>query len=149
MSRGVSGSTEGTHDLHDLCKLSDCFHLAPALALPACWDCCSRYLSCFSRATVSALNDSLQNGPIRIATDYSAYANQYSWNHLADYFWLDQPVYVSFAATHCTYSHLFTGGLASQLQTLMATVSSEHYLRMKKHSRLLQLPTKIRWRPTL
>lgn len=33
-----------------------------------------------------------QNGPIRIEPDYSASANPYSWNQLADTIWVDQPV---------------------------------------------------------
>lgn len=33
-----------------------------------------------------------QNGPIQLQSDYSAKPNQYSWNKLADYFWIDQPV---------------------------------------------------------
>jgi len=37
----------------------------------------------------------LQNGPIQIQGDYSASPNKYSWDKLADYFWIDQPVYVS------------------------------------------------------
>ncbi|EPQ51722.1 alpha/beta-hydrolase [Gloeophyllum trabeum ATCC 11539] len=34
----------------------------------------------------------IENGPIHIANDYSAYANNYSWDTLADYVWIDQPV---------------------------------------------------------
>ncbi|KAK7685721.1 hypothetical protein QCA50_011066 [Cerrena zonata] len=33
-----------------------------------------------------------ENGPIHINGDYSVSGNQFSWNTLADYFWLDQPV---------------------------------------------------------
>ena len=35
-----------------------------------------------------------QNGPIHVASDYSAFPNKYGWNELADYIWIDQPVYV-------------------------------------------------------
>ncbi|TFK39879.1 Alpha/Beta hydrolase protein [Crucibulum laeve] len=38
-----------------------------------------------------------ENGPIRINGDYSASPNQYSWDKLADYFWIDQPVGVGFS----------------------------------------------------
>jgi hypothetical protein len=38
-----------------------------------------------------------QNGPIQIQGDYSASPNKYSWDKLADYFWVDQPVCVA----HC------------------------------------------------
>jgi carboxypeptidase D len=34
----------------------------------------------------------LQNGPIHTAFNGSMYANNYSWNKIADYFWIDQPV---------------------------------------------------------
>ncbi|KIM44598.1 hypothetical protein M413DRAFT_8957 [Hebeloma cylindrosporum] len=39
----------------------------------------------------------LQNGPIQIQGDYSASPNKYSWDKLADYFWIDQPVGVGFS----------------------------------------------------
>ena len=35
-----------------------------------------------------------QNGPLHIANDYSVYSNNYSWDKLADWIWVDQPVYV-------------------------------------------------------
>ncbi|TFK46518.1 alpha/beta-hydrolase [Heliocybe sulcata] len=38
-----------------------------------------------------------ENGPIHIAPDYSAYSNNYSWNGLADYVWIDQPVGTGFS----------------------------------------------------
>ncbi|KAF9525355.1 Alpha/Beta hydrolase protein [Crepidotus variabilis] len=37
------------------------------------------------------------NGPISINGDYSASSNQYSWDKLADYFWIDQPVGVGYS----------------------------------------------------
>ncbi|KAF9525356.1 Alpha/Beta hydrolase protein [Crepidotus variabilis] len=38
-----------------------------------------------------------ENGPININPDYSASSNNHSWNKLADYFWVDQPVGVGYA----------------------------------------------------
>ncbi|KAG5715584.1 Vitellogenic carboxypeptidase [Termitomyces sp. T112] len=38
-----------------------------------------------------------ENGPIRIHPDYSVTSNDYSWNKLADYFWIDQPVGVGYS----------------------------------------------------
>jgi hypothetical protein len=35
-----------------------------------------------------------QNGPIRIATNGTVSANKYSWDKVADYIWIDQPVFV-------------------------------------------------------
>ncbi|KAH0834740.1 Alpha/Beta hydrolase protein [Lanmaoa asiatica] len=35
-----------------------------------------------------------ENGPIQILNNYSATANQYAWTNVADYVWIDQPVYV-------------------------------------------------------
>jgi carboxypeptidase D len=34
----------------------------------------------------------LENGPIHISNDYSIVPNNYSWDKLADYIWIDQPV---------------------------------------------------------
>ncbi|KAH9951151.1 alpha/beta-hydrolase [Amylocystis lapponica] len=42
--------------------------------------------------SASTLGLIYENGPIHIAPDYSAYQNNYSWNSLADYIWIDQPV---------------------------------------------------------
>ncbi|GLB41836.1 putative peptidase S10 family protein [Lyophyllum shimeji] len=38
-----------------------------------------------------------ENGPIRIQPDYQITSNPYSWNKLADYFWVDQPVGVGYS----------------------------------------------------
>ncbi|PFH51848.1 hypothetical protein AMATHDRAFT_58385 [Amanita thiersii Skay4041] len=38
-----------------------------------------------------------ENGPIRIASDYSISSNPHSWNQLADFFWIDQPVGVGYS----------------------------------------------------
>lgn len=38
---------------------------------------------------------SLQNGPLHIREDYTIFSNNLSWHTLADYVWVDQPVYVS------------------------------------------------------
>ncbi|KII85865.1 hypothetical protein PLICRDRAFT_44287 [Plicaturopsis crispa FD-325 SS-3] len=37
-----------------------------------------------------------ENGPVHIQNDYSAVANDKSWNKIADYIWVDQPVGVGF-----------------------------------------------------
>ncbi|KAG8220809.1 Alpha/Beta hydrolase protein [Butyriboletus roseoflavus] len=37
----------------------------------------------------------LENGPIHISNDYSLFENQYAWTTVADYVWIDQPVYVA------------------------------------------------------
>lgn len=67
----------------------------------------------------------LQNGPIRIHPDYSVTSNDYSWNKLADYFWIDQPVYVlRFATFHKMEVHLiFIGALDILPRMPMDTVS--------------------------
>ena len=36
-----------------------------------------------------------QNGPIHISENGSLYENQYAWTNVADYVWIDQPVYVA------------------------------------------------------
>ncbi|KAK2463588.1 hypothetical protein APHAL10511_004339 [Amanita phalloides] len=38
-----------------------------------------------------------ENGPIRINSNYSISPNPYSWDKLADFFWIDQPVGVGFS----------------------------------------------------
>ncbi|TFK74999.1 alpha/beta-hydrolase [Pluteus cervinus] len=38
-----------------------------------------------------------QNGPIRLQSDYGAQPNNYSWDRLADWIWVDQPVGVGFS----------------------------------------------------
>jgi carboxypeptidase C (cathepsin A) len=35
-----------------------------------------------------------ENGPMRIQSDYGMHHNNWSWDGLMDYFWVDQPVYV-------------------------------------------------------
>jgi hypothetical protein len=35
-----------------------------------------------------------QNGPIHISNNYSLFENHYAWSTIADYVWIDQPVYV-------------------------------------------------------
>ena len=36
----------------------------------------------------------LENGPLHIAADGSLVPNNFSWDKLVDYVWVDQPVYV-------------------------------------------------------
>ncbi|KAF8202232.1 Alpha/Beta hydrolase protein [Pholiota molesta] len=43
-----------------------------------------------------------ENGPIQLQSDYSAKPNPYSWNNLADYFWIDQPVGVGYSTSDAT-----------------------------------------------
>lgn len=38
---------------------------------------------------------SLQNGPIQIANDFSVHKNDFSWDRLADWVWIDTPLCVS------------------------------------------------------
>ncbi|KAF8906194.1 Alpha/Beta hydrolase protein [Gymnopilus junonius] len=47
--------------------------------------------------TSSMLGFFFENGPIQIKGDYSAGPNTHSWDKLADYFWIDQPVGVGFS----------------------------------------------------
>ncbi|KAH0834746.1 Alpha/Beta hydrolase protein [Lanmaoa asiatica] len=44
--------------------------------------------------TSSFLGLFFENGPISILNNYSAAENQYAWTNVADYVWIDQPVYV-------------------------------------------------------
>ncbi|KAF6761653.1 Alpha/Beta hydrolase protein [Ephemerocybe angulata] len=47
-----------------------------------------------------------ENGPIAMSSDYKLSKNQYSWDKLVDYFWIDQPVGVGHAtATADGYVH--------------------------------------------
>jgi hypothetical protein len=36
----------------------------------------------------------VQNGPFQVQNDYSIVHNEFSWDKLADYIWIDQPVWV-------------------------------------------------------
>ena len=36
-----------------------------------------------------------QNGPIHVSNDYSLFENHYAWTNVADYVWIDQPVYAN------------------------------------------------------
>ncbi|CDO69772.1 hypothetical protein BN946_scf184766.g17 [Trametes cinnabarina] len=40
-----------------------------------------------------------ENGPIRIGPDGSPSQNEYSWDHVADYIWIDQPVGTGWSTT--------------------------------------------------
>lgn len=41
----------------------------------------------------------LQNGPLQVTNELSIVQNNFSWNHLADAIWVDQPGIVVFP--HC------------------------------------------------
>ncbi|TFK31891.1 alpha/beta-hydrolase [Crucibulum laeve] len=45
----------------------------------------------------SMLGFFFENGPIRISSNLSVSGHNQSWDHIADYFWLDQPVGVGFS----------------------------------------------------
>ncbi|THH29780.1 hypothetical protein EUX98_g4414 [Antrodiella citrinella] len=45
----------------------------------------------------SMLGMMFENGPIHIADDFTAFQNNFSWNNLADYIWVDQPVGTGFS----------------------------------------------------
>jgi len=59
-------------------------------------DSCSRWGLVFFDVipAIAALTHEPQNGPIQILSNYSAVENQYAWSTVADYVWIDQPVYV-------------------------------------------------------
>ncbi|KIM90542.1 hypothetical protein PILCRDRAFT_186958 [Piloderma croceum F 1598] len=44
----------------------------------------------------------LENGPIQVTSEYSIVQNNFSWNGLADYIWIDQPVGTGFATADAT-----------------------------------------------
>ncbi|KAI0642261.1 alpha/beta-hydrolase [Trametes meyenii] len=43
-----------------------------------------------------------ENGPVHINADFSASANNFSWDKVADYIWVDQPVGVGFSTADST-----------------------------------------------
>ncbi|OSD08204.1 alpha/beta-hydrolase [Trametes coccinea BRFM310] len=54
----------------------------------------------------SMLGLTSENGPIHINSDFSASQNNFSWDRLVDYFWVDQPVGVGFStADSAGYVH--------------------------------------------
>lgn len=68
----------------------------------------------------------IKNGPIHVAGDYSVHPNNYSWDKLADYIWLDQPVYVlncSCFQTQNLTEYIFTAELDGQPPTLLVMVT--------------------------
>lgn len=65
-----------------------------------------------------------QNGPIHISSDYSLFENQYAWTNVADYVWVDQPVYVVAQLRDVSSNERVTVGPDSVLLTQMATVST-------------------------
>ena len=80
---------------------------------------------CFDRALyLHSYLKCLQNGPIRIHPDYSMTSNDYSWNKLADYFWIDQPVSVLRLGVFYKRAYLSSGASDIPLRTQMVMVSS-------------------------
>jgi hypothetical protein len=68
----------------------------------------------------------IKNGPIHVAGDYSIHPNNYSWDKLADYIWLDQPVYVfndSYVQMQNLIGHIFTAELDGQQPILLVMVT--------------------------
>lgn len=66
----------------------------------------------------------VKNGPIHVAGDYSISANNYSWDKLADYIWLDQPVYVFInSCMQIQIEHIPTAELDGQPLTLLVMVT--------------------------
>ena len=47
-----------------------------------------------------------QNGPIQLLNNYSAAENHYAWSTVADYVWIDQPVYVGPCLHDCLFMRL-------------------------------------------
>lgn len=66
----------------------------------------------------------VQNGPIRISSNYSLFENQYAWSTVADYVWIDQPVYVAVRLRSGGPNGHVSVGLDSVLPTRMVTVST-------------------------
>ena len=58
-------------------------------------DSCSRFVEDFAGLICPhRLTHAFQYGPLRILANYSLVENQYAWSTVADYVWIDQPVYV-------------------------------------------------------
>ena len=65
------------------------------LVVLASGDSCSRFISDFAGIICShRLTYPFQNGPLHILANYSLVESQYAWSTVADYVWIDQPVYV-------------------------------------------------------
>lgn len=76
------------------------------------------------------LKRTLQNGPIHLLSNYSLDENQYAWSTVADYVWLDQPVYVG-SLLHDFYSHVYFSG------TGYSTADADGYGELTTTFRLL------------
>lgn len=69
-----------------------------------------------------------QNGPIHIRPDFSAVSNNVSWDHLADYVWIDQPVYAFFARVNAAvierYCHVVEPAFRLETKTALVCLES-------------------------
>lgn len=63
----------------------------------------------------------LENGPLHITEDGSLAPNNYSWDKLVDYVWVDQPVYVEFHPQYLSYPN----------ETLVSPDSEEPGIRLR------------------
>ena len=65
------------------------------LVVLASLDSCSRFVEDLAGLICPhRLTHTFQNGPLHILANYSLVENQYAWSTVADYVWIDQPVYV-------------------------------------------------------
>ena len=84
---------EGRFTNVHMCTTQLMFYAAPVLL--ASLDSCSRFVSSFASIICPYHpTGAFQNGPLHILANYSLVENQYAWSTVADYVWIDQPVYV-------------------------------------------------------
>ena len=92
-SLGASGLMEGQFTNVHMCITQLTFYAV--LVLLASLDSCSRFVSSFASIICPYHpTRAFQNGPLHILANYSLVENQYAWSTVADYVWIDQPVYV-------------------------------------------------------
>lgn len=71
----------------------------------------------------------LENGPLHVAANGSLIPNQFSWDKLVDYIWVDQPVCViSYFQSAAGCSHLGTEEQAILLLNQMVVIVRIHDL---------------------
>ena len=70
-----------------------------------------------------------QNGPIQIAGDYSVHKNNFSWDHLADWVWVDTIMYVAFLTNRGFVNSLNLVIRGCQRQTWDRNVSSSNDIK--------------------